>query len=364
MTTKDGNAQEYDAWNRMTKVTVSGFGDIYYAYNGLSQLISRINGTNNLYYYYNATGQVVEETDQAVPSTLKTWYVWGTQGAGDIVGVAHSPIEYYVQDAFQAVVARVDSSTGNVLQRYIYDAYETPKALAPNWSSYSFISDDYVLREGCRWLKDHGNYEVSGGFYDPELGVFLSAPLSGTQLLTALGTEELTFDEQLTGCGSGLLSLLPNPAPVNCKNDETKTFLVVHPPDKSEGIDVLTDKCTPVCLRNSNCGRNSGLLCLPDRIYEEKVKAVVGGNLYRVHCDCQCRPANEQGTSFGGTLEGKKRTQKREAEEKKKKDKEEKENKEKEKKEKSKAKKADKNTKKSEPAPSGACPNSALERSV
>jgi YD repeat-containing protein len=158
----------WDVWNRMTQAENYGVSTLAsYEYNGLGQVISRTNSNSqqpDIYYYYGENGQVLEELH--ISGGIHRWYVWGSQGDGDLV--ARGPVvQYSALDARGNVVTRFDS-LGAPIARYVYDGYGKPSQLTGTWS-WQVISEDLYLFAGLRFHKDHGQYLDASRPYDPDL---------------------------------------------------------------------------------------------------------------------------------------------------------------------------------------------------
>src|SRR5262249_52803151 len=68
------------------------------------------------------------------------------------------------------VVGLVDTS-GNVVERFAYDAFGVFSVLTPTWTSRASSSYDWVyLHQGGRWDADGGVYSFRHREYSPKLG--------------------------------------------------------------------------------------------------------------------------------------------------------------------------------------------------
>jgi RHS repeat-associated protein len=174
MTTKGGGTGKtmvYDAWNRLVSITGPGGTLSTYSYNGLGQLIKRTSSPSllDVYYHYNDKWQMVEER-KVSDGTVQFWYCWGTQYIDDLV--ARGPtLENYILDARNNVATRL-SSSGSVINRYVYDAYGTPKQLSYDWTQWQTITADLYLFTGRQWHLDPALYDTRMRNLDPELGLF------------------------------------------------------------------------------------------------------------------------------------------------------------------------------------------------
>jgi YD repeat-containing protein len=165
----------WDVWNRMTQAANYGTGSTLanYTYNGLGQVISRTNSFSTqpaIYYYYDESGQVLEEI-KISGGTVHNWYVWGSQGDGDLVARAGPSVQYSIQDAGGNVVTRLDSSVAP-FARYVYEGYGKPSQLTANWSTWQTIAEDLCLFSGELYEKDHAQYRMGNRIGDPDIWSF------------------------------------------------------------------------------------------------------------------------------------------------------------------------------------------------
>jgi hypothetical protein len=147
-----------------------------YKYNGLGQVIERTDsnsGLPNIRFYYGDSGQVLEEIKTS-DETPYRWYVWGSQGANDLVARGPTYVQYSIADASGSVVTRYDHNSNSVVARHVYDGYGTPSQLSATWSLQS-ITEDLQLYQGQRWMKDHAQYLLArNGIYDSSIWSIVS----------------------------------------------------------------------------------------------------------------------------------------------------------------------------------------------
>ena len=123
--------------------------------------------------YNYSGGQLCEEIDMW--SEVWAWYVWGTQGLTDIVARVLGIITlddwdilyFHVTDIHGSLVTRLDA-TGQVVNRYVYDAYGAPKALSANWLTWSDVTDDMPLWMGMYFYHEPGEYGSGPAWFDSE----------------------------------------------------------------------------------------------------------------------------------------------------------------------------------------------------
>jgi RHS repeat-associated protein len=175
-TDQAGNTLIYDAWNRLIQIKNGSTVLATYSYDAEGRRVLETDGSNPTRdIYFNSGWQVVEED---VSGSVKDQYVWGLNGSDELVMRDASGsglgVQYVQEDANSDVTAITDTS-GNVLERYVYDAYGQPTFLTANWSTesgsayawnYLFqagrldaITDDYNFRNRdysptlYRWLE-------------------------------------------------------------------------------------------------------------------------------------------------------------------------------------------------------------------
>jgi RHS repeat-associated protein len=165
MTTDEtGRTLVYDAWNRLVQVKNSGGNTLAsYKYNALGERVIEVHGTDQHDLYYSAAWQVVEE--RSSDGVHYSQYVWSpvyidalVERDRQIVGLGNFDRLYVQQDANFNVTALLDTS-GNVVERYIYDPYGQPIFLNATWSTLS--GSAYVWQ----YLHQGGRYDVSAGLY-------------------------------------------------------------------------------------------------------------------------------------------------------------------------------------------------------
>jgi RHS repeat-associated protein len=160
----NGNTYVYDAWNRLVGVKNGGNTLTSNTYDALNRRITESASGTQRDLYYNGQWQVIEER---VNGQTQTQYVWDPLAMDTLVERDSNPDSngnltlrlYAQQDANGNVTALVDTS-GNVVERFVYDPYGQVTVLAPNWSGP--VSDAY----GWVYLFQGGRYEATSGLYD------------------------------------------------------------------------------------------------------------------------------------------------------------------------------------------------------
>jgi RHS repeat-associated protein len=195
--TSDGTLNyQYDAWNRLVKVTsdqdwyVNGY--IYFAkygYDGLNRRIEREVYMGSMmapvnHYYYNQNWQMLE--DRLVVGPFGTCgskeYIWSPRYVDSpIVSFYDDPYQpqynntlYYTTDANHNVTATIDAATGDVVNRYAYTAYGKATEYDADWSNPAAPAGDGPLYCGYFFDAETGNYLARNRYYSANLGTFIS----------------------------------------------------------------------------------------------------------------------------------------------------------------------------------------------
>ena len=222
----EANADEallfvYDGWNRLVKVYKDdgeSQGQIdeedtpvaAYEYDGLGRRIQRTVGETTDDYYYNEGWQVLETRRGGVEYPLDQ-FIWDVRYVdspvvrfhdgntdGDLDGGSQEGDNtlYYTTDANWNVTALVDAATGDVVERYMYDAYGKATVLNGangtdpdvngstvfEWDvdadGLSDVAND-VLFAGYRFDGETGLYAVRNRTYHPTLGRWIERDPAG-----------------------------------------------------------------------------------------------------------------------------------------------------------------------------------------
>ncbi len=175
LTDEAGKQYVYDAWNHLVQVTDSS-GTVLksYTYNSLGYRITETTGSGSsattTTLYYNANWQVVEEDLTTQDSSLKTTYVWSATYIDAMVcrdqtvtnesGSTTQRI-YVIHDANFNVTAITDA-TGQIIERYAYDAYG--KFTILNADGTTKATQTTAL--GWNYLHQGGRYDTTTGLYN------------------------------------------------------------------------------------------------------------------------------------------------------------------------------------------------------
>jgi RHS repeat-associated protein len=159
-----GNTYTYDAWNRLVSVS-NGSGVLaQYGYDGLGRRITETHGGTTTDLYFDDQGQVLEERQGGAVQAQNVWSPVGTNTLvlRDQSSQHNGTLDqrlYVQQDANGNVTALTDTG-GNVLERYLYDAFGAVTVLNPDWS---------VRAGGTAYAMP---YLFQGGRYDAATGAY------------------------------------------------------------------------------------------------------------------------------------------------------------------------------------------------
>ena len=166
---------KYDAWNRLVELRDTSDNLIArYEYNGLGHRITKktYSPTETRHYFYNENWQCLEER---VDGSVDRTYVWGERGIDDMVCRERNTERLYpLTDPNGNVVAIADVS-GDVKERYRYDAFGKVAFLNPDFSEKSVSDFDWDYLYTSRQLDKESVLQYSRfRYYHPELGRFIN----------------------------------------------------------------------------------------------------------------------------------------------------------------------------------------------
>jgi RHS repeat-associated protein len=94
-------------------------------------------------------------------------------GDGDLLDVGDNT-RYYTTDANQNVTATIDAATGDVVERYVYNAYGKATVYDDAWANPAAPTVDGPLYCGYFFDAETGLYQVRNRYYDSGLSTFVS----------------------------------------------------------------------------------------------------------------------------------------------------------------------------------------------
>jgi len=141
---------------------------VSYTYDAIGRRLTRTHDGETTRYVYSGW-QVIEERDGT--GTLQAAYTWANGIDHPVSMVKDGNTYYYQQDVLGNVTALTDSS-GNIVERYEYDAFGAPtiydsegEELDEPMQPYLFTAREYDATTGL--------YDYRTRSYSPELGRFL-----------------------------------------------------------------------------------------------------------------------------------------------------------------------------------------------
>jgi RHS repeat-associated protein len=207
LTGLSGLSASYDAENRLVYASRNG-NTVQFTYDGLGRCVRRtVNGSTSRIFTYDGWKPMLE-WDQA-----GNFLHWNMYGAGPDEILARNDGLLYKQDQHGNVVALLGSSN-NILEKYTYDAFGTPKITDANGNvrTESAYGNRFMFT-GREYLKELGIYDYRHRFYDPGLGRFLQRDPIGfaagdTNLFRYCGDDPVNRRDPL-----GLFDAFFNPSP-------------------------------------------------------------------------------------------------------------------------------------------------------
>jgi RHS repeat-associated protein len=178
-TDPNGNTYVYDAWNRLVAVKSGSTTLATYSYDALGRRITENTGTASD-LYYNSEWQVIEE--RASGSNRATiQYIWSPLLSDTLVERDRDPNgsgtlseRLYVQQDANGNVTALINTTGNVVERYVYDPFGAATILTANWNTGGGGSFGWrYLFQGLRFDMMSGLYWGRNRDYSPSLGRWL-----------------------------------------------------------------------------------------------------------------------------------------------------------------------------------------------
>ncbi len=171
---------QYDAWNRLVKVTASG-GTVLgtYSYDGLDRRINKSSASaGNHDYYYSDQWQVLDDYNG---SAKRHMFVWGLRYPDDLLArLTHNgtsyATRYWVLHDYLHVTAVMDTSA-NVQMRLGYDGYGLARLMNASYvvTNPPAALQDWEFRFGAAyWDSETGLYQMRYRYLHPRVGTWMT----------------------------------------------------------------------------------------------------------------------------------------------------------------------------------------------
>jgi RHS repeat-associated protein len=165
----------FDAWNRMTSISNSSGAVATYSYDGRRRCIVKYTAASSetRHFYYTNSWQDVEERI-GTATTMDKQYAWGVRYVDELVCRDDaSPQRLYACQDANANLTSITDSSGNVVERYLYDPFGVRSIMNSSWvpitaSAYSW----QVAFQGLMVADESGLYGLRRA-YNPSLGCFV-----------------------------------------------------------------------------------------------------------------------------------------------------------------------------------------------
>ncbi len=227
---------QYDAWNRLVKVSDTGGTVATYAYDGFTRRVISTTAAGATHHYYSAAWQVLEEL---LPSGDRKQFVWGIRALDDLIlrdqiSGATTTRLYALRDAMH--VTAITDAAGTVLERYGYDAFGATRVRTPSFGTRTSSSYGWETTYGSYRLDaETGLYCVRNRYLHPLLGRWINRdPLGergGLNLYPYVGNSPATFVDS-----SGLLGLAAGGGGM-----DTLSRIITGPDAPNPALDNLTN---------------------------------------------------------------------------------------------------------------------------
>jgi len=262
----------YDAWNRLVKVAAGETTVAEYRYDGLHRRIARLVPNDQNWdrtdFYYTRSWQVIEERyaadqadEDAVATAAKVQYVWSLRyidacvlrdedknSDGNCIDAGDERL-YYCNGSNMNVFALVDDS-GDVQERYVYDAYGKVTIYDDDWSdtlAWSASKKNEILYCGYRYDSEIGLFHVRFRMYHPTLGRWmqrdsLEYPDGLNTLEYATSNPAIHVDPE----GTGITIVPPDPDKPESELTYVNWLLGEHKLPTTKKGTAIWGTCTPV----------------------------------------------------------------------------------------------------------------------
>jgi RHS repeat-associated protein len=169
-TDQNGNTLIYDAWNRLVAYMDGETTLQSYQYDGLNRRIEEDPGTATD-LFYSSDWQVLEEQQDGVATLQYVWspvYVDAMVMRDQLYSNGTLQERLYVQQDANWNVTGLASTSGTVVERYVYDPYGAVTVLSASWAAQEGSSYDwFCLFQGGRFDGVVGLYNFRNREYNP-----------------------------------------------------------------------------------------------------------------------------------------------------------------------------------------------------
>jgi RHS repeat-associated protein len=159
----------------LTKVTATGLTyDL--AYDALGRCVKRtVNSTSTTYYFYDGEKPILEYNEN---NALVGFNLYG-KGIDEIIergayGTDNQWHWYFLNQDHEGSVTHLTDASGNIIERYRYDAFGAPTIYAPNWTVRNTSSFNNRFLFTGREYAGAWVYEYRARVYHAYLGRFMS----------------------------------------------------------------------------------------------------------------------------------------------------------------------------------------------
>lgn len=164
---------QYDYANRL--VSVDNGNTATYSYDPLGRRIRKVAGGVTTDYYYAGHQMIASstrETGSDATTQLTTDYVYSPR-TDDVLMAWRGDDKYYFHKNRMGNTVAITDRSGNVVERYSYDAFGAPQIMAPNGEerATSIIGNE-ILFTGREYDSETGLYYYRARTMNPALGRF------------------------------------------------------------------------------------------------------------------------------------------------------------------------------------------------
>ena len=172
----DPLSMTWDFDNRMSSADVDNDGnfDVSYTFDALGRRVARDDGTNNAVYVQVGQQTIADYVSGAAASSPTYTYCYASYIDEPVMRARGSDSLYFHRNQQFSVVALTDA-TGNVNERYVYNAYGKLSVFDGNGTARTSSAEvNRYAYTGREWDEKLELYHFRARMYDPNSGCFLS----------------------------------------------------------------------------------------------------------------------------------------------------------------------------------------------